>query len=341
MTKKNDTVSSLTLQRILDLHIKENILSEATISKYNSVVKIFIKQTGIRDIDALTRNKILLWRDDVLNRSTNRQALEAITKIQNEGLVKSVGTNRNYLTAFKNIAKNTTGNLRDLTKEQAVKYLVDRSAEVGQKSLDMSRQAMQHLIGEKLPVIKTEKIEALEPRAYTSAQVQMIVARQNERNALSTQIVYASGLRAHELLTLQPLSHQSPDARVSDSLKFSQRDGEIYTVKGYGLVREVLIPSNLTALLEQNKLALPVNVVDRGVNYEQHYNIAGGNNWSKSFSISSNLALGWSKGAHGIRHSYAQERMQEIKAKSTDQALRIVSQEMGHFRPDITLVYLR
>jgi hypothetical protein len=33
------------------------------------------------------------------------------------------------------IAKHTTGNLRDLTKEQATQYLVDRSIQVGQSSL--------------------------------------------------------------------------------------------------------------------------------------------------------------------------------------------------------------
>jgi hypothetical protein len=89
--------------------------------------------------------------------STNKQALEAIKKLQEKGKIKSVGTNRNYLAALKHIAKHTTGNLRDLTNDQATQYLVDRSIEVGQKSLDMSRQVMQHLLNEKLAVIKTEK----------------------------------------------------------------------------------------------------------------------------------------------------------------------------------------
>jgi DNA-binding Lrp family transcriptional regulator len=48
--------------------------------------------------------------------STNRQALEAIKKLQEDGKIKGVGTNRNYLEALKHIAKHTTGNLRDLTK---------------------------------------------------------------------------------------------------------------------------------------------------------------------------------------------------------------------------------
>jgi hypothetical protein len=35
------------LQELATLHIRENILSEATIIKYNSVVSIFIKDTGV------------------------------------------------------------------------------------------------------------------------------------------------------------------------------------------------------------------------------------------------------------------------------------------------------
>ncbi|MFT7318300.1 MAG: hypothetical protein ACI8WF_002750, partial [Pseudoalteromonas distincta] len=43
------------------------------------------------------------------------------------------------------------------------------------------------------------------------------------------------------------------------------------------------------------------------------------------------------------RHSYAQERMIELNALGFKYktALETVSQEMGHFRPEITEVYLR
>ncbi len=38
--------------------------------------------------------------------------------------------------------------------------------------------------------------------------------------------------------------------------------------------------------------------------------------------------------AHGLRHSYAQERMQELLGRgvSYNQARELVSQELGHFR---------
>jgi integrase len=139
----------------------------------------------------------------------------------------------------------------------------------------MSRQVMQHLIGDKLPVIKTEKNEVLGSRAYTPEQVKVIAEHQNERNALATQLSYASGLRAHELLTLKPANEQPANIRETHELKFSQREGEIYTVVGKGgLIREVLIPSKLATKLEQYKLNEPVKITDRGIYYQQRQVIA-------------------------------------------------------------------
>ena len=65
-----------------------------------------------------------------------------------------------------------------------------------------------------------------------------------------------------------------------------------YTVVGKGgLVREVLIPVRLVEKLESRRLAEPQQVKDRGVFYQSHYNIGGGNNWSSSFSAASKRAL--------------------------------------------------
>ena len=65
--------------------------------------------------------------------------------------------------------------------------------------------------------------------------------------------------------------------------------------------------------------------------------------WSKAFGAASARALGWSHGAHGLRHSYAQERMAELQASGFDYAAarEIVSQELGHFRGDVVEVHLR
>jgi hypothetical protein len=61
--------------------------------------------------------------------------------------------------------------------------------------------------------------------------------------SLATQLAYAAGLRAHELLTLQRLEQRTASThRQWSSQRFLGRKGEVYTVVGKGgLIREVLI----------------------------------------------------------------------------------------------------
>lgn len=114
------------------------------------------------------------------------------------------------------------------------------------------------------------------------------------------------------------------------------------TGKG-GLAREVSIPNELATRLEAVRLNEPRTVRDRGVLYRQHYAVGGGQALSQAFSAASKAVLGYSTGIHGVRHSYAQQRHYELQRLTGDpeRALRIVSQELGHFRPEITQVYLR
>lgn len=110
-----------------------------------------------------------------------------------------------------------------------------------------------------------------------------------------------------------------------------------------GLIRDVLIPNALATQLEQRRLAQPITVRDREINYLQRYDIGGGHKWSCSFSKASSRTLFFSNGGHGLRHSYAQERMNELKnlGLSRATALETVSQELGHFRAEITEIYLK
>ena len=64
---------------------------------------------------------------------------------------------------------------------------------------------------------------------------------------------------------------------------------------------------------------------------------------SANDEAASDRTMGRSTGAHGLRHSYAQERMTELQNRGLlrEVALETVSQEMGHFRPEITEAYLR
>lgn len=301
-----------------------------------------------------------------------KQAASVMKQLQGNH-IKSVGTVRNYESRLKQITvylqEERLGSLRDMTPVSALNYLRARAAVVGQKTLDMERQALQSMmqhVTHQLPAGKTlEVVKSIAPkshtgkpgqptlgrrlaeesRLYTRDQVALIATRQSPRNALATEIAYAAGLRAHELLTLRRIHHQAPDERPAHALKFvGLRDTTLdYTVYGKGgLTREVRIPVALARRLEATRLAEPIRATDRGVHYQQHYELGGGQPWSKSFGAAAKAALGWSKGAHGLRHCYAQERLSTLQQYLTrEEAKRVVSQELGHFRPEITEIYLR
>ncbi|MXY56676.1 MAG: site-specific integrase [Gammaproteobacteria bacterium] len=274
--------------------------------------------------------------------------------------IRSVGTARNYQERLVQIAARLDVPLAALTQERAVAYLRGRAARVGQKTLDMERQAIQAMMvdvtgrmppGARLPVVKSARPHRPRPRAYSPAQVRAVAARQDARNALATEIAHASGIRAHELLTLGRPGEQPPDDRrershltgtAAEGMKFAGRDGVVYTVVGKGgLVREVLLPRRLAGRLEDRRRNVPVLVVDRGVRYLQRYDVGGGQAFSASFSGASVEALGKSRGAHGLRYGYAHARMRELMHHAEHRlALAIVSEELGHLRPSITTRYL-
>ena len=283
-----------------------------------------------------------------------KQAAKIMARMQGRDKpIKSIGTARGYTNCLKKVARYVNQqfniSLRELTPEQAKQYLDVRSEEVGQKTLDQERQAIQAMM---LNVTKaldiSDKKEIEKGRAYTSQQVSMIASAQSEKHAIATQIAHAAGLRAHELYTLKPLHDREVEYRKereeTKTTLFHARNGIRYTVVGKGgLEREVLIPVHLVEKLESRRLAQPQQVKDRGVFYRSHYNIGGGNNWSSSFSAASKRTLFRSSGAHGVRHSYAQERMRELQRAGLSMSLayKTVSHELGHLREGITKVYLR
>ena len=277
------------------------------------------------------------------------------------GRIFSLGTQRAYTQAMTQAAEWYVGqakagregfdlHVKAMTLDQAREYLELRGAQVGQKQVDLDRQALQTALAIKLDRLKStaEKANRLatQPRAYTPAQVAAIAAHQTAPNQLATLIATAAGLRGHELATIRPAAEQPASThRDWRNDRFAGRiDHAIYTVAGKGgLVREVAIPADLAHRLEQCRLAEPRTVIDRGIRYQQHYAISYGQKWSQSVTTASKAALGWSVGAHGLRHSYAQERVEELQQGgfSWHDARSVASQEMGHFREDVTSTYLR
>lgn len=246
--------------------------------------------------------------------------------------------------------KNGGGSLTQLSISRAKKFLRERACCVSQKTLDRDRQAVQAVllhtgklkVDQRLPVLKADKQQVLNSRNYTREQLNATTARMSPHNALAAEITFHAGLRAHELLTIRPSSEQPADSRVADPGKF--RVGVIYTVIGKGgLCREISIPPELAKQLEDRRLVEPQRYRDRGIFYTKHYDIGGGQAFSQAFTRAAKSALGFSNGAHGARHSYAQERLHELQKSIGDpgRSKEIVSQELGHFRPDITDTYLR
>lgn len=283
------------------------------------------------------------------------QARELSKAMFNCNRIASLGTSFSYESSLRLAAEwlhaSGRGCLFDLTPKSAKIYLYERAKFVGQKTLDRDRQALQAVLRQsgklsekqRLTLARADKQQKLISRNYTVDQVQRIISCQNDRNALSTELAVVAGLRAHELLTLLPAIERPMSDRPADPKKF--RDGgTIYTVVGKGgLIREVSIPKYLVERLEATRQDKAICRIDRKINYQCHYDIAGGQSWSQSFSQASQKALGFSNGAHGLRHSYAQARNFEVQASlgSVHRAKQIVSQELGHFRPEITDTYLR
>lgn len=282
------------------------------------------------------------------------QAKKLSKSMYNSDLISGLGTSYSYETSLRVAAtwlrSSGRGALHELTPKAATTYLYQRAKEVGQKTLDRDRQALQNVLRQngkfdskqRLPVIKADRQQTLKSRNYTFAQVLKISSRQSERNSFSTHLAIAAGIRAHELLTLLPASERPMNDRPADPDKF--RAGVRYTVIGKGgLVREVSVPEHLARQLEARRLESPVQVIDRHIHYKNHYDIAGGQAWSQSFSRASTSALGFSNGGHGLRHTYAQDRHREAQTAvgEAHRAKVIVSQELGHFRPEITDTYLR
>ncbi|MXY17198.1 MAG: site-specific integrase [Acidobacteria bacterium] len=293
-------------------------------------------------------------------RAPERQVDAVVGRLVNLGVLRrgdaATGSSRtidNYADCLLQVARRLARKdieLFDLDRGSAEDYLRGRAADLGQKALDMQRQALQAALahvtrrlpeGERLTVVRSLKPHVRKGRAYTPRQVRMVAAAQRPRNGLATLIAYAAGLRAHELLTLGRPDEQPPDPRPARLEKFDGRPGTDYTVAGKGgLVRVVRIPDDLARRLEERRTDEPARVTDRGVHYRPRYDVGGGTAWTVSFSAAAKRALGWSAGAHGVRYSYAQERMRELqRILVRADALEVVSQELGHFRPEITEHY--
>ena len=278
--------------------------------------------------------------------------------------IRSRGTKRNYLQAVKLAAidcrRKYKKPLDALSKDQARDYLERRATQVGDKTLSQDRLGLELLPkvwearhdGPDLSEIKSmvndnQKWDG-DSRAHTLEQLAAIRAEMNPRDAFSIEVGEAGGLRSHEFLTLARADEQPATDR--DEWKDERFDGYedpvFYTVIGKGgLIRKVPFERELADRIEQRRWPNDKrrDAVDRGEHYATRYDLAGGNTLSKAFERASERVFRESLGLHSLRHSFAQTRMSYHmdQARTRDEALELVSQQLGHFRPSITLTYLR
>ena len=152
--------------------------------------------------------------------------------------------------------------------------------------------------------------------------------------------------RAGELLTLASPTLVHEDRRNWCPQRFAGRASpyEVFTVTGKGgLKRQVAVSKILAIEVWKRQLPAPRVVEDREANVVKHFDLLGGQAFSQAFSAHSKNTLGFSNGAHSLRHTFAIRRMikLQIDGMDWDEAIQVLANELGHFSKTNTLCYLR
>lgn len=264
--------------------------------------------------------------------------------------ITSVLTERNHVSALTVLAKwllrESGKHLKNLCFREAKEYLIKRSSEVRQKTLDLDRQVinMHFCLGEKMDYILSHVITPTVDRAYTHLQLEHLLSRAPARLRLSIQMAVDAGLRSMELVTIGRIEELPPSRREWHFGKFSGREADSkFCVHGKGgLVREVRLNARLGDALTIHKRPAVTMVTHCGAHLKSHFDLVGGNTFCRQFGRLSKKHLGFSHGAHGLRYMFAQARLLGLICSGhlPAEALKILSQEMGHFSTSNTLVYL-
>lgn len=214
-----------------------------------------------------------------------------------------------------------------------------------QKTLDQNRQALDKVLCLQLPRYRAGVPTRITSRAYTEQELDLIVAQMSTRHSLSARLVAATGMRASELLSLADIKEQppSPNRPWLDHLFAGLANCVVCTVRGKGgLVRQVAVPKSLYEEINALRYAHPVTVRDRRKPHSPKFDLVAGQALSQAFTRASQKALTFSFGVHGLRHAYVQRRLIELQQHGFTllESLHACSQEVGHFREEITTQYM-
>jgi len=205
--------------------------------------------------------------------------------------------------------------IKDMSKIDAkivTEWIKDRDVVYGSASNDLSelRKVHEHLnistedIKQVREIARQEcRTSSKETRAYTKLDRVQI----SERSSVVYELMKTHGLRVAEA------SH------INISKQLNQNT---LTVQGKGgkIIEKELTPTLVSKIRE---------IAQNGV-FHQSYDT-----FAKDLQNAIESAGMKYNGTHGLRHSYAQQRLEE------GATLAEVSAEMGHVREEITLVYLR
>lgn len=264
--------------------------------------------------------------------------------------IKSIGTERSYKSCVQQFLEwrwhAGLPVLGPYMQQEMIEYLEDQSEVLAQSTLDQHRQALQIVFSVQLIPVQSDRNSILRGKDLTLAELKEIISKQTDYMALSTLICLNAGLRASELLTLQPVELQPPSERRKwrKDLFCHRENFSQFTVHGKGgLIRRVAIDDALIDEINRHRGPHACTRLDRGIYRTSAFKLAGGQSFSQSFSKASQAAIGYSLGAHCLRHIWAKNRFFDLRRSnlSVKDAQHIVSQESGHFRPVITLTYLQ
>lgn len=288
----------------------------------------------------------MVWPHTKLGVSRHQNREQAL------GVVTSVLTEKVHVSALTKFAEwllDLKGkHLKNACRQDAFDYLEERALTRRQSTVDLDRQAMNmHLGFDKSLAFLAAKIATVEEdRAYTREQIELLVAEAEDDLALSIRLACEAGLRGMELITLSTPELMLPSDRATwSSDRFAGRQGDVrFVVHGKGgLRREVRLSPELSQLVRARQRREPVRVSHRGAHLTSCFDVRGGHKFAVEFSSHSLRVLGFTHGAHGLRHSFAQRRRIELLCAGfpVKKMLLILSQELGHFHTQNTLTYLR
>jgi integrase len=245
------------------------------------------------------------------------------------------------------------GRLARISHQQAQHYIDSRRAEgLHAATVQGYAKALETLPRVGRLSVPSRRIErrAQHGRAYTDDQVRLVQNLLPPSAQLATAVLLESGCRVADLASLCPAAERSlRNARVERLLpnRFLGRDDwPRFTFIGKGGHEYMsCVRPETAARLAAICLEVPRAFYDRNVEHAtvQRFDLPAGNRLSQQWTRASQCALGYSHGIHGLRHSFAQDRVQELIVSGIPWtiALECTRQLMGHYRPEEIHTYLR